>query len=209
MVMSGALIICLFVFVFSYMYSPVPNAYFAKYIQNETQQDSSQSTASQSVTDTSVKQEAHPSPECTDEELMSALSQADELSETTANTSHDDTERISEERQTTSNLLSDCATESHDVSPTEEEQTNSGSGVSGEEGGTLVDEEMNPELSSEVMSGEQAEESNTTSRLDEAGTGTSHSSSTDHGNTTWISCTVGKMMNLFLYTYVAVAVLDI
>lgn len=80
------------------MYSPLPNAYFAKYVDKETRQDSSQSTASQSVTCTSVKQEAHLSAECTDEELMSALSQTEELAETTANNSHDDAERISEDR---------------------------------------------------------------------------------------------------------------
>ena len=191
------------------MYSPVPNAYFAKYIQQETQQDSSQSTASQPGTCTPVKQEAQPSTEFTDEELMLALSQAEEQSETTVNASHDDAERISDDSQVihqASNLLSDAhrETENHDVSPPGEEQTNLGSGVSGEEGATLVDEEMNLELSSEVASGERAEESNVTSPSDEADNGTYHSSgqdlssasSTDHGNTTWISCTVGKMIDL-------------
>ena len=186
------------------MYSPVPNAYFAKYVTKDTQQDSSQNTASQPVT--SVKEEAPPSAECTDEELMSASSQAEELAETTANTSHSDADRISEDSQTTSNLLSDahCATENRDVIPPGEVQTILGSSVSGE-GITLIDEEMNIELpTSQIVSGERAEESNETSASDETPHGPSHSngqdsfsaSSTDHGNTTWISCMVGKMIDL-------------
>ena len=181
----------------------MPNAYFAKYVNKETQQDSSQNT--QSVTSTSVKQEVHPAAECTDEELMSALSQAEELAETTANTSHDDAERISEDSQTAGNLLSDahCETANHDVSPPGEQQTTLDSCVSGDEGAALVDEEMKLELcTSQVASGEGAEESNEASASAEAYNGSSHNSeqdsfsasSTDHENTSWISCMVGKMI---------------
>lgn len=205
--MFGAMFNCL---LFSYLYSPVPNAYFAKYVNKETQQDSSQDTASQSGTCTSVKLEAHPSAECTDDELMSALSQAEELAETTANTIHDDAERISEDSQTAGNLLSDahCETANHDVSPPGEQQTTLGSCVSGDEGATLVDEEMKLELStSQVASGEGAVESNETSASAEAYNGSSLNSgedsfsagSTDHENTTWISCVVGKMIQLYVY----------
>ena len=186
----------------------MPNAYFAKYVGKETQQDSSLST--QSVTCTSVKQEAHPSAECTDDELMSALSQAEELADTTANTIHDDAERISEDSQTAGNLLSDahCEIANHDVSPPGEQQTTLGSCVSGDEGATLVDEEMKLELStSQVASGEGAVESNETSASAEAYNGSSLNSgedsfsagSTDHENTTWISCVVGKMIQLYVY----------
>lgn len=183
------------------MYSPVPNAYFAKFVNKETQQDSSQNTVNQPGT--SVKQEAHPITECTDEELMSALSQAEEHAATTANTSHGDAEQISEDSQSASNLLSEAhsATENNNVSPPGGEQTNLDRSVSGEEGATLVDEEMKMKLSSQVESVEQAEESNETSPSAEAYSGTSHSSgqdsssgSTDHGDTTWISCMVGKMI---------------
>lgn len=188
------------------MYSPLPNAYFAKYVDKETRQDSSQSTASQSVTCTSVKQEAHLPAECTDEELMSALSQTEELAETTANNSHDDAERISEDSETAGNLLSGahCDTANHDVSPPGGEQPTLGSCVSGDERAALADVEMKLELStSQVASGEgDGEESTETIALGEAYNDSSHNSgpdslsasSTDHGNTTWISCMVGQMI---------------
>ena len=183
---------------FPNMYSPVPNAYFAKYVK-ETPQDSSQNTASLPDTCTSVQQEAHPSTECSDEELMSALSQAEELAPTTANTSHDDAERITEDSQTASNLLSDAhrATENHDVSPPGEEETNLGSSVSGHEGATLVDEEMNmADLSSQVASDEREEEKNERNPLSEAYSGTSHITGQNLSrDTTWISCMVGKMIS--------------
>ena len=190
------------------MYSPVPNAYFAKYVNKETQQDSSQNTASQPSTCTSVQQEVHPSTDCTDEELVSALSQAEELAETTVNTCHDDAERISEDSKTASNLSSDAhhETESRVVSPPGEEETNLGSSVSGEERATLLDGEMNVELSRQVASDERAKESNETSPSAEASNGTSHNSgqdsssgSNDHGDTTWISCMVGRMIDLYVY----------
>ena len=145
----GTSIICLPFAFFPNMYSPVPNAYFAKYVNKETQQDCSQNTASQPVTGTSVQQEAHQSTECTDEELMSALSQTEEPTDTTVNTSHGDAGRISEDSQTACNLLSDAhrATENRDVSPPGEEEVNLGRSVSGEEGVILVDGEMNVDLS--------------------------------------------------------------
>ena len=190
------------------MYSPVPNAYFTKYVNKETQQDSSQNTVSQSVTCTSVKQEAHPA-EFTDEELMSALSQTEELARTTANISHDDAERTSEDSQTMGNLLSDahCETANHDVSPPGEEQNTLGSCVSEDKGATLVDEEMKFELcTSQDASGEGSGESNETSAAADACNGSRHNSeqdsfsasSTDHDNTTWISCMVGVLPVLYI-----------
>lgn len=57
-----------------YLFSPVPNAYFAKYFTKEAQQDTSQTPSSQQGPSTG-KEEC--SSECTDEELMSAASQAE------------------------------------------------------------------------------------------------------------------------------------
>lgn len=57
-----------------YLFSPVPNAYFAKYFTEEAQQDTSQTPSSQQGPSTG-KEEC--SSECTDEELMSAASQAE------------------------------------------------------------------------------------------------------------------------------------
>ena len=188
------------------MYSPVPNAYFARFVNKETQQDSSQNTVNQPGT--SVQQEAHPITECTDEELMSALSQAEEYAATTADTSRGDSEQISEDSQTARNLFSDaqCATENHDVSMLDRGQTTLDRSVSGGEGATFVDEEMNMELSSQCGSVEQADESNKISPSGEAYNGPSRSSEqvsssgmTDHGDTTWISCMVGKMISLNVY----------
>ena len=58
-----------------YLFSPVPNAYFAKYFTEEAQQDTSQTPSSQQGPSTG-KEECLSS-ECTDEELMSAASQAE------------------------------------------------------------------------------------------------------------------------------------
>ena len=58
-----------------YLFSPVPNAYFAKYFTEEAQQDTSQTPSRQQGPSTG-KEECLSS-ECTDEELMSAASQAE------------------------------------------------------------------------------------------------------------------------------------
>ncbi|KAJ7358893.1 hypothetical protein OS493_020731 [Desmophyllum pertusum] len=87
-------------------YSPVANAYFAKYVNEGTQQDSSHNTASPEVT--TIKQE-HLSSECSDEELISALSQAEVLAATMADSSA--------ENQSVDNLSSEAlATTTTDTS---------------------------------------------------------------------------------------------
>ncbi|KAJ7358903.1 hypothetical protein OS493_020741 [Desmophyllum pertusum] len=99
-------------------YSPVANAYFAKYVNEGTQQDSSHNTASSEVT--TIKQED--SSECTDEELVSALSQAEALAATMADSNAESqlvnnlssdalamttTDTVSAECQSVNNLLSE------------------------------------------------------------------------------------------------------
>ncbi len=203
MVLFCKLITCLFVCLFSY--SPVPNAYFAKFVKNkETQEDCFLNTVSQE--DTPIQQEEHVSSECTDEELMLALSQTEELSATVTNTSHGDScEQISEESQSVNSLPSDTqhAPESNNASQSGGKENNLGS-VPGEST-SLVYGEMNMELSSQAASDEQAEERSGTGLPAETCSGTSHSGeqdsssdSADHANIasvpeqqTWISCTVG------------------
>lgn len=184
----------------------MPNAYFAKFVKNkETQQDCSPNTVSQEGTP--IKQEEHVSTECTDEELMSALSQAEELAATAPNTSHSDSsEQISEESQSVNSLPSDTqhAPEINNASQLGGEGSNLGRSVQGE-GTALVYGEMDMESSSQAGSDEQAEESSETGLPAEACSATSHSGeqdsssgSADHENITsvpeqqtWISCTVG------------------
>ncbi|XP_078351971.1 uncharacterized protein LOC144636654 isoform X2 [Oculina patagonica] len=160
-------------------YSPVPNAYFAKFAKNkETLQDCSPNTVNQE--DTPIKQEEHVSSECTDEELMSALSRTEELAATAPNTSHSDSsEQISEENQSVNSLPSDTqhASESYNTSQS--------SGEGGNLGRSVQEEDM-----------AQAEESSETGFSAETGEQNSSSGSADHENIasvseqqTWISCT--------------------
>lgn len=186
------------------MYSPVPNGYFAKFVNNKTQQESAQNTVSQGAK--SVKEE-HLSSEFTDEELMLALSQAEECAATAPNTSHRDTSQpISE--GTRSLNMSDVEQESegNDASQLGEEQSNYlDMNVAREEGTALVNGETNVELSRQAVSDEQAEESSVTSPSVETCSGTSNntgqessSSGMDTENIAsmqWISCTVGKNAN--------------
>lgn len=182
----------------------MPNAYFAKFVKNKTQQESAQNTVSQGAK--SIKEE-HLSSEFTDEELMLALSQAEECVATAPNTSQgDSSQTISEGTQSLNMSDVEQATEGNDESQSGEEQSNLDINVAREEGTALVNGETNVELSKPVVSDGRVKENSVTSPSVEACSGTfnstgqvSSSSRTDTENIasmpeqqTWISCMVGK-----------------